>query len=133
MQEKYNPKARLAAFIFIEDKLYVAKTHTDCIIQFLIDKKLVKNERQFFNMLNGKIQKHKDLIASWSAAIEKCSIFGEFSFYEKNMALFVFDDINQYGLECLKPIVYANYGDIPIYYAKYNIEEQTHFQLIKLS
>lgn len=132
MSELYNPKARLSAFIFVENKLYLAKTHTECLIHFLIEKKLVKNEKQFFRMLNNPKDKYQNKIKQWSKEIEKCSIFGEFSFYEKQLSLFVFDNISEYGLKCLKPIVYSKYGNIPIYYAKYDINVENHYKIIEL-
>lgn len=132
LSEIYNPKARLSAFIFIDNHLFLANTHTECIINFLIEKKLVKSEKQFFKMLNNPKDKYQNKIKQWSNAIEKYSIFGELSFYEKQLSLFVFDNISEYGLNCLKPIVYSKYGNIPIYYAKYDINVENHFDLIKL-
>lgn len=132
MEENYNPKARLSAFIFVENKLYLAKTHTECLINLLIEKKLLKNEKQFFKMLNSNKTKYQQQIKSWSNEVEKCSIFGELSFFNHQLALFVFDDINNFGLECLKKIVLYQYGNIPIYYAKYDVEVENNFKLIKL-
>ena len=132
MEEKYNPKARLSAFIFVENKLYLAKTHTDCLITLLIEKKLLKNEKQFFKMLNSNKDKYKKQIENWSKEVEKCSIFGELSFFNHQLSLFVFDDINNYGLECLKFATINQYGNIPLYYAKYDTTVENNFKLIKL-
>lgn len=128
----YNPKARLSAFIFIDNKIYLAKTHTECLINYLIDKKLVKNEKHFFKLLYSNNKKKQQQIKEWSNNVEQFSIFGELSFYNKELSLFVFDDINKFGLKSLSSIVYDLYGNIPIYYAKYNIESINHYEIIKL-
>lgn len=128
--ETYNPKARLSAFIFVENKLYLAKTHTECLINFLIDKNLLRNEKQFFKMLNNP--KYESKVKQWSEEVEKCSIFGELSFYQHNLAMFVFDNISEYGLKCLSPVMLKQFGRIPLYYAKYNSCSENKFELYKL-
>lgn len=127
----YNPQARLSAFIFVENNLYLAKTHTECIIQLLIEKELVKNETHFYKLLNS--EKTKDQIESWSSQIENCSIFGELAFYDKKLTLFLFDKVTEYGLEKIKECTFNKYGEIDIYQAKYDINYENHYCLIKLN
>lgn len=129
-ENTYNPKARLSAFIFVDNKLYLSKTHTECLIQFLIDKKLIKNEKQFFKKLNNP--KYEQQVQQWSDEVEKCSIFGELSFYQHGLAMFVFDNISEFGLKCLSPVMLKQFGRIPLYYAEYNCLSENKFILHKL-
>lgn len=131
--EIYNPKARLSAFIFINKKIYLGKTHTECLIKYLIDKKLIKNEKHFFKLISSNNRKNQEKIQIWSKEVEQFSIFGELSFYNKELSLFVFDDINKFGLDCLTSTIYNIYGIIPIYYAKYNKDVINHYEVIKLT
>lgn len=129
-ENTYNPQARLSAFIFVENRFYLAKTHTECLINYLIEKKVLKSEKQFFKMINNK--KYEDKVKEWSQEVEKCSIFGEMSFYNHGLAMFVFDNISELGLKCLHPAMLRQFGNIPLYYAEYNCQSMTKFELHRL-
>lgn len=132
IEQHYNPKARICAFIYAENKLYLGKTHTECIMNLLIEKRMIKNEKQFFKMLNSDNEKYINQIQNWSFEIEKCSIFGELSFFNNNLTAFVFDFVTNYGLQSLKNILHNKYGPINIYQAKYDINYVNNYSLIKL-
>ena len=128
----YNPKTRIAAFIFVENDLYLAPTHTECIIELLISKKIIKNEKQFYKILHSENKKNKLLIEDWMQEIENNSIFGELSYYDRVLTAIAFDNLTTEGFNSLISILYPKYGQIPIYYAKYNIALESHFELIKI-
>lgn len=81
-------------------------------------------------MINNK--KYEDKIMEWSKQVENCSIFGEMSFYNHGLAMFVFDNISELGLKCLHPAMLRQFGNIPLYYAEYNCQSTNKFELHRL-
>ena len=129
--EGYSLDNRLNAFIFIENEFIQNDTHTDCVICFLINKKLILNEKRFFKMLKHK---HKKIILNnWLKQIEDNSVFGEIAIFDNKISLIVFDDLSRFGLEALKLKAFEKFGDIPILYAKYDKNSSQNFNIIFLN
>ena len=123
----YRSKDRITAFIFLEDTFIQAKSHTDCVINILINEEIVKDENEFYK--NMKDNMFKKYIEHLTAEIEGQSVFGELNIHNGKLSLIVFDKLNRFGLEIIRKKSRELWGDIPIYYLNLNSTHKTVIEL----
>ena len=105
-------KNRVTAFIFIEGEFYSHEYHTECVTEFLKKKGVIKTEKELYQMLKNKKKEH--IARRWMEQIEENCVFGEVAHIDNKLAIVVFENITEIGLEKNKTKAIKNFG-------KYNL------------
>lgn len=121
---------RITAFIFIEEKFYSHKYHTECVTEFLKEKKLIKKEEDLYKMLKDKNKEH--IARKWIEEIEDNCIFGEVANINNLLSIVVFDTLTEYGIEIIKEQALKDFGIDRLIYARYTGNNVCKFQFIEL-
>lgn len=121
---------RITAFIFIEEKFYSHKYHTECITLFLKEKGLIHKEQDLYNMLKDT---NDNLIAKeWIKQIENNCIFGEIAHINNSLSVIVFEELTDYGLTLIKQKAFETFGINKVTYARFINLPNQKFQFIDL-
>lgn len=123
----YKSKDRITAFIFLEDTFIQAKSHTDCVINILINEDIVKDENEFYKNMKDSV--FKKYIEHITAEIEGQSVFGELNIYNGKLSVIVFDKLNSYGIKIIKEKSKELWGNIPIYYLNLETPNRVFIEL----
>ena len=123
-------KNRINAFIFIENKFYSNKFHTECVTDFLIDKGLIKTDKEFYSML--ECDKTKEKALKWKSIIEEHCVFGETALINGELVVVIFDKLTEYGLTTIRAKADEVFGIKKILLAKYILGSSSKFEFIEI-
>ena len=123
-------KNRVTAFIFIEGEFYSHEYHTECVTEFLKKKGVIKTEKELYQMLKNKKKEH--IARRWMEQIEENCVFGEVAHIDNKLAIVVFDNLTDYGLEKMKTQALITFGIDNLIFARFTGNPNNRFQFITL-
>lgn len=123
-------KNRVTAFIFIEGEFYSHEYHTECVTEFLKKKGVIKTEKELYQMLKNKKKEH--IARRWMEQIEENCVFGEVAHIDNKLAIVVFDNLTEYGLEKMKTQALITFGIDNLIFARFTGNPNNRFQFITL-
>ncbi|WP_368263010.1 hypothetical protein [Clostridium disporicum] len=123
-------KNRVTAFIFIEGEFYSHEYHTECVTEFLKKKGVIKTEKELYQMLKNKKKEH--IARRWMEQIEENCVFGEVAHIDNKLAIVVFDNLTEYGLEKMKTQALITFGIDNLIFARFTGNPNDRFQFITL-
>ena len=123
-------KNRVTAFIFIEGEFYSHEYHTECVTEFLKKKGVIKTEKELYQMLKNKKKEH--IARRWMEQIEENCVFGEVAHIDNKLAIVVFDNLTEYGLEKMKTQALITFGIDNLIFARFTGKPNNRFQFITL-
>lgn len=121
---------RVSAFIFIEEKFFSHKYHTECVTEFLKSKKLINTDEELYKMLKNNQKEH--IARKWIEQIENNCIFGEIATIKGETSIVVFDKLTSYGLEAIKKEGLKQFGVNKIVFARYIGLPNNKFEFIEI-
>ena len=129
--ESYSlKKNRITAFIFIEDEFYSEDLHTECVTKYLINKKLIRTDKELYSMLKNSKKEH--IARQWLKEIEYHCIFGEVSVIDNELSLVVFENLTDEGIKILKDKGMKKFGTENMYMALYTGNKDSKFNFIRV-
>ena len=123
-------KNRVTAFIFIEGEFYSHEYHTECVTEFLKKKGVIKTEKELYQILKNKKKEH--IARRWMEQIEENCVFGEVAHIDNKLAIVVFDNLTEYGLEKMKTQALITFGIDNLIFARFTGNPNNRFQFITL-
>lgn len=127
--EKYSLKNnRISAFIFIENKFYCHKLHTECVTEYLKHKNLIKTDNELYKLLKNK--KTEQMAREWIQLIEENCIFGETAIMDGSLVVIIYENLTQKGIEIIKSKSKERFGTDKVYIAMYTGNKNAKFNYI---